>query len=514
MSTRQRRSGADGGGLNKAMLHLLDVSRLRKELEQRGLDTKGSKVVLASRLEEAVWPEDFAASNAATPAAITRKAEQAVEETDEENAEPVITLAQPAKRMTRRSVKLEAEQPVHLNSDSISVCVATEAPVKALQKADPSLLTPKIESRAPVQVQPKPKSTQKAVIKETTPKTQDSTPKRTSSKEPSPQPLKITEPAPKPRDSTSQTTEPTLKAKESVTKPPKPTESSPKPANSTSKTADFASKPKEKFKEVSKTSKSKPSDEKVSSKPPKHVEGKEKVKVSTPLPSPQPTSTPNTHKKEVEKKKVERESSIEILETIQKIPKESKPKVKTIYSKPSISPAPLTSRPEVKSDTKHSKKMQSPAPLTIKTASSKPLSVDVTSPLTTPKPEQPSWNKAQASTTPSPSPGPRPIGLKKIAQPHNSSSTDSIEPSAHGSGLKKKSILVPPKKVAGGIDLLDNIIARQDVLLADKYKSEQEKALEKQRFELEKRKMSGAQSFGPLELARRLKRTVSGNTDP
>ena len=40
--------------MNPAMIQLLDVGRLRKELEMRGLDTKGNKQVLADRLQEAV----------------------------------------------------------------------------------------------------------------------------------------------------------------------------------------------------------------------------------------------------------------------------------------------------------------------------------------------------------------------------------------------------------------------------------------------------------------------------
>lgn len=42
------------------------------------------------------------------------------------------------------------------------------------------------------------------------------------------------------------------------------------------------------------------------------------------------------------------------------------------------------------------------------------------------------------------------------------------------------------------IDLLDTILVKQDCLLADKYKSEQEKATEMQLFELKKRKMNSS----------------------
>lgn len=55
MATRSRRSAAGTEcGLNPATIHFLDIGRLRRELETRGLDTKGSKTVLADRLYEAV----------------------------------------------------------------------------------------------------------------------------------------------------------------------------------------------------------------------------------------------------------------------------------------------------------------------------------------------------------------------------------------------------------------------------------------------------------------------------
>lgn len=55
-SSRGRRSTQDSS-LNPAMIHLLDISRLRKELETRGLDSKGNKIVLGDRLEEAMRQE-------------------------------------------------------------------------------------------------------------------------------------------------------------------------------------------------------------------------------------------------------------------------------------------------------------------------------------------------------------------------------------------------------------------------------------------------------------------------
>uniref|UniRef100_A0A183CH87 B30.2/SPRY domain-containing protein n=1 Tax=Globodera pallida TaxID=36090 RepID=A0A183CH87_GLOPA len=52
-ATRSRRSGiTDSGGLNPSTIHLLPMARVKKELEARGLDTKGNGAELAFRLQE------------------------------------------------------------------------------------------------------------------------------------------------------------------------------------------------------------------------------------------------------------------------------------------------------------------------------------------------------------------------------------------------------------------------------------------------------------------------------
>uniref|UniRef100_A0A914HUY5 B30.2/SPRY domain-containing protein n=1 Tax=Globodera rostochiensis TaxID=31243 RepID=A0A914HUY5_GLORO len=54
-ATRSRRSGiTDSGGLNPSTIHLLPMARVKKELEARGLDTKGNGAELAFRLQESV----------------------------------------------------------------------------------------------------------------------------------------------------------------------------------------------------------------------------------------------------------------------------------------------------------------------------------------------------------------------------------------------------------------------------------------------------------------------------
>ncbi|VDM95776.1 unnamed protein product [Thelazia callipaeda] len=57
MATRSRRSAARSDSLNPAMIHLYDTGRLRQELKQRGLDTTGNRNILADRLQEAVLSE-------------------------------------------------------------------------------------------------------------------------------------------------------------------------------------------------------------------------------------------------------------------------------------------------------------------------------------------------------------------------------------------------------------------------------------------------------------------------
>uniref|UniRef100_A0A8R1TRD1 SAP domain-containing protein n=1 Tax=Onchocerca volvulus TaxID=6282 RepID=A0A8R1TRD1_ONCVO len=57
MATRSRRSAGGSDSLNPAMIQLYDTGRLRRELKQRGLDTTGTRNVLADRLQEAVLSE-------------------------------------------------------------------------------------------------------------------------------------------------------------------------------------------------------------------------------------------------------------------------------------------------------------------------------------------------------------------------------------------------------------------------------------------------------------------------
>uniref|UniRef100_A0A0R3S0H9 SAP domain-containing protein n=1 Tax=Elaeophora elaphi TaxID=1147741 RepID=A0A0R3S0H9_9BILA len=100
MATRSRRSATGSDSLNPAMIQLYDTGRLRRELRQRGLDTTGTRNVLADRLQEAVLSE--------------RNSRQAYS--------PPPQPEKPAKRGTRRSLKgvdEENESETGLDSESV-----------------------------------------------------------------------------------------------------------------------------------------------------------------------------------------------------------------------------------------------------------------------------------------------------------------------------------------------------------------------------------------------------------
>ncbi|VDN20501.1 unnamed protein product [Gongylonema pulchrum] len=138
MATRSRRStgGADalnpamihfydaGGAdaLNPAMIHFYDAGRLRRELQQRGLDTTGNKTVLADRLQEAVLLERNPRQAAYSPppqpekpvrrgAKRTSKAEAVLLERNPRQAaySPPPQPEKPVRRGTKRTSKANEE---------------------------------------------------------------------------------------------------------------------------------------------------------------------------------------------------------------------------------------------------------------------------------------------------------------------------------------------------------------------------------------------------------------------
>uniref|UniRef100_A0A1I7VNZ2 SAP domain-containing protein n=2 Tax=Loa loa TaxID=7209 RepID=A0A1I7VNZ2_LOALO len=96
MATRSRRSAGSNDSLNPAMIQLYDTGRLRRELKQRGLDTTGTRNVLADRLQEAVLSE--------------RNSRQAYS--------PPPAPEKPVKRGTRRPLKEDEENENETGLDS------------------------------------------------------------------------------------------------------------------------------------------------------------------------------------------------------------------------------------------------------------------------------------------------------------------------------------------------------------------------------------------------------------
>ncbi|KAI6185933.1 SPRY domain-containing protein [Aphelenchoides besseyi] len=90
-TTRRSRAARDSG-INVTMIHLYNVSRLKSELQARGLDTKGQKTALADRLQA------FLDTQTKQPA---EDKEEAMD-TEEEEEEVVVKTPSPAKRKRGR----------------------------------------------------------------------------------------------------------------------------------------------------------------------------------------------------------------------------------------------------------------------------------------------------------------------------------------------------------------------------------------------------------------------------
>lgn len=185
MSTRRRRSANESAaGLNLAMIHLLDMSRLKEELKIRSLDTKGNKSLLADRLEEAVRLQKFSSVLPMDNSPVINKKLKLVEvnslkqkssdKTPQRRS--ILTTASSSikiKRLSTSSAKKSDKQQRtskrksgklisnNLNfqvsndknnvEDANSLFVwASEAPIKALQKISHSITTGEIEKTTEV----------------------------------------------------------------------------------------------------------------------------------------------------------------------------------------------------------------------------------------------------------------------------------------------------------------------------------------------------------------------------
>ncbi|KAI6212642.1 hypothetical protein M3Y94_00050200 [Aphelenchoides besseyi] len=96
-TTRRSRAARDSG-INVTMIHLYNVSRLKSELQARGLDTKGQKTALADRLQA------FLDTQTKQPV------EDKEETTETEEEEAVVKTPSPAKRKRGRPPFRQAEE--------------------------------------------------------------------------------------------------------------------------------------------------------------------------------------------------------------------------------------------------------------------------------------------------------------------------------------------------------------------------------------------------------------------
>uniref|UniRef100_A0AAF5PJC0 SPRY domain-containing protein n=2 Tax=Wuchereria bancrofti TaxID=6293 RepID=A0AAF5PJC0_WUCBA len=131
MATRSRRSAVGSDSLNPAMIQLYDTGRLRRELRQRGLDTTGTRNVLADRLQEAVLSERNGRQAYSPPPQTekpvkrgTRKSLKEGEENENEtglDSEPVIS---PKAKKSRHSEEIDE---INLIEESFSIELSVES---------------------------------------------------------------------------------------------------------------------------------------------------------------------------------------------------------------------------------------------------------------------------------------------------------------------------------------------------------------------------------------------------
>ncbi|EJW85728.1 hypothetical protein WUBG_03362 [Wuchereria bancrofti] len=137
MATRSRRSAVGSDSLNPAMIQLYDTGRLRRELRQRGLDTTGTRNVLADRLQEAVLSERNGRQAYSPPPQTekpvkrgTRKSLKEGEENENEtglDSEPVIS---PKAKKSRHSEEIDE---INLIEESFSIELSNISAIDEVQ---------------------------------------------------------------------------------------------------------------------------------------------------------------------------------------------------------------------------------------------------------------------------------------------------------------------------------------------------------------------------------------------
>uniref|UniRef100_A0AC35FLP8 Uncharacterized protein n=1 Tax=Panagrolaimus sp. PS1159 TaxID=55785 RepID=A0AC35FLP8_9BILA len=165
----------------------------------------------------------------------------------------------------------------------------------------------------------------------------------------------------------------------------------------------------------------------------------------------------------------------------------------TAKEKDSKSPSPkkketIKPKPSVQaSSSQKSSKVQKP--VAVKSSSSSSVSVDDSV-----LDDQPSKRLHSSSTTSTPTTANANMGTHKLKPSIQQSSNRPTPPQA------RKPAPVTKKPSSVSVDILDSIIGDQTVLLHDKFKTEQEKSEERQRYELERRRKSDhAFALPPME---------------
>lgn len=137
MATRSRRSAIGSDSLNPAMIQLYDTGRLRRELRQRGLDTTGTRNVLADRLQEAVLSERNGRQAYSPPPqtekAVKKGARKSLKEGEENenetglDSEPVIS---PKAKKSRHSEEIDE---INLIEESFSIELSNISAIDEVQ---------------------------------------------------------------------------------------------------------------------------------------------------------------------------------------------------------------------------------------------------------------------------------------------------------------------------------------------------------------------------------------------
>uniref|UniRef100_A0A914QIC1 Uncharacterized protein n=1 Tax=Panagrolaimus davidi TaxID=227884 RepID=A0A914QIC1_9BILA len=471
MSTRSRRSRGGNAGesaFNPAMIQLYPVAKLREELAARGLDTKGNKQTLADRLQESLQNSSFVCfdnspvkklnSSITTPAAAVDEIVVEEKVTSENDSKP-----SPKKRATPKS-KTSVQRPNSPTPPKLHAIAKKPVSIN-VNLSDSVIEDPSVLDDLDSSFEEPPVLELNSSISASNITRDESTVENKITEE------SIIEPSP------------SKKKKIPKSKPVIQTQSSPPPPQL-----------------------QKPTDDAEKSASSVSVEA---VVSITDI---QPAASKSNS------------SSINMTDVFEETPGENG----TAKEKYSKSPSPkkketIKPKPSVQaSSSQKSSKVQKPVTVTKKSSSSSSVSVDDSV-----LDEQPSKRLHSSSTTstvsvesvkkrvpeekiPEPSKSKEKLksrdSFSKPTTANTNMGTHKLKPSIQQSSNRptppqtRKPAPVTKKPSSVSVDILDSIIGDQTVLLHDKFKTEQEKSEERQRYELERRRKSDhAFALPPME---------------